>query len=198
VARSRAALREVFVATRGDVVGDVGKRSMADVREQRLSALVYGVGSAFVAVFCYETAARLPGLREPYWVPLTALVVLYPDRKGTLKAGLHYFIGTAIGSVVGWGCAALWHENLAVYGAGVALAIGAAHVVRCYAAARLSAVAVTLITIVPHPEPPHVIAVLRFVEVSYGVACALAYTLAADLVAKRLFVARGSHGRNAG
>jgi AhpD family alkylhydroperoxidase len=41
-------------------------------------------------------------------------------------------------------------------------------------------------------------ALLRFVEVSYGVACALACTLAADLVAKRVVAARRSHARNAG
>lgn len=171
---------------------------MAGAPEETLRAVVYGIGAAFVAVFCYATAAGLPGLHEPYWAPLTALVVLYPDRKGTLKAGLQYFIGTAIGSAIGWACAALWHGHLAAYGAGVALAIGAAHVLRCDAAARLSAVAVTLITIVPHPESPHLIALLRFVEVSYGVACALAYTLAADLVAKRVLAARRSHARNAG
>jgi uncharacterized membrane protein YgaE (UPF0421/DUF939 family) len=170
---------------------------MAEVREEMLGALVYGIGSAVVAVFCYATASRFPGLREAYWAPIAALVVLYPDRKGTLKAGLQYFIGTASGSAIGWGCAALGRGNLALYGGGVALAIGAAHFLRCQASARLSAVAVTLIAIVPHAEPPYVIALRRFVEVSYGVACALAYTLAVDLVAARL-AARRSHARNAG
>lgn len=70
------------------------------------------------------------------WAPLAALVVLYPDRKATLTAGLQYFIGTAIGSAIGGACAAVWHGNLAVYGAGVTLTIGAAHVLRRQAAAR--------------------------------------------------------------
>ncbi len=161
---------------------------------ETLAAGVHGIGSAFVAVVCYATAARLPGLREAYWAPLAALVVLYPDREATLKAGAQYFIGTAIGSAIGWACASAWQGNLAVYGAGVAVAMGAAHVLRCQAAARLSAVAVTLVAIVPHVESPRVVALVRFVEVSYGVAWALAYTLAADVVAKHL-AAHRSHAR---
>jgi len=145
----------------------------------------YGIAAAVVAVLSYATAARLPGLREPFWAPLAALVVLYPDRKATLEAGLQYSIGTAAGSAIGWVCSAVWHGSLAVYGAGIMIAVGIAHLVRCQAAARLCAVAVTVITIVPHAEPPHLVALIRFVEVSYGVACALAYSLAAEAVATR-------------
>jgi hypothetical protein len=49
-------------------------------------------------------------------------------------------------------------------------------------AARLCAVAVTVITIIPHPESPGFVALYRFIEVSYGVACAVAYMGLADLV----------------
>ena len=151
-----------------------------------LGALVYAIGGALVAVFSYGTAAQLPGIREAYWAPLAALMVVYPARKATMWAGFQYLVATAIGSVIGWACVALWRGNLAAYGAGVMLAMGASYLVRCRAAARWNAVAVTIVAIVPHPERPHLVALLRFLEVSYGIACALAYTYAADFVVSSL------------
>lgn len=149
-------------------------------------ALFHGASAALVAVFSYVTASLVPGLREAYWAPIAAVVVLYPDRVATLKAGVQRFAGTAIGSLIGWASAALWHGHVAVYGAAVMVAVGACHLLRLEGAARLCAVAVTVITIIPHPEPPHLVAFFRFVEVSYGVACAMGYTVAVDALMKRL------------
>jgi uncharacterized membrane protein YgaE (UPF0421/DUF939 family) len=143
-----------------------------------LDALANGVRAALVATFCYETASRLPFIREAYWAPIAAVVVLYPDRGATQKAGLDRFLGTAVGSVVGWGAAAWWHERLAIYAAAVVVAVGICHLVNRATAARLCAVTVTVITLIPGIEPPGVVAFHRFIEVSYGVLCALAYTLA--------------------
>jgi hypothetical protein len=50
------------------------------------------------------------------------------------------------------------------------------------AAARLCAAAVTIIALIPFDAPPATVAWHRFVEVSYGVACALAYTAAVPCV----------------
>ena len=159
---------------------------MADAREVTRGALLYGAGAAVVAMFCYATALHMPGLVEVYWAPLAAVVVVYPDRDATLKAGLQRFLGTAIGSLIGWGAAAMWNGNILAYGAGVMLAIAVCEILRCEAAARLCAVAVTMITIVPHPEPPHLVALHRFVEVSYGVGCAMGFMAAFDVIAKRV------------
>jgi uncharacterized membrane protein YgaE (UPF0421/DUF939 family) len=158
---------------------------MAYAREVTRGALLYGAGAALVAMFCYGTALHL-GLAEVFWAPIAAVVVVYPDRDATLRAGLQRFLGTATGSLIGWGCAALWNGNILVYGAGVMLAIAVSEILRCEAAARLSAVAVTVITIAPHTEPPHLIALHRFVEVSYGVGCAMAFMAAVDVIAKRV------------
>lgn len=46
-------------------------------------------------------------------------------------------------------------------------------------------VAVTVIAIIPRTELPHLVAFHRFVEVSYGVACALLYMVAADFLRRR-------------
>ncbi len=134
-----------------------------------------------MAMFCYSTVNAVP-LPETYWAPIAAVVVLYPDREATKRAVLERFVGTVIGSLVGWGCAAWWHQNVMLYGLSVLVAVGVCYLLRLPNATRLSAVAVTVIAIIPRPEPAYLVALHRFVEVSYGVACALVYTVVASAV----------------
>ncbi len=145
-------------------------------------ALAQGVGAAVIAMFAYVTASWLPTVREPYWAPIAAVIVLYPDREATVKAGVQRLIGTAIGSVVGWGSAAWWHESVLLYGAAILVAVAVCHLLRLPDAARLCAVTVSVITIIPHRESAGSVALGRFVTVSYGVGCALAYMAAVDAV----------------
>jgi uncharacterized membrane protein YgaE (UPF0421/DUF939 family) len=84
--------------------------------------------------------------------------------------------------VIGWGCASVWQGHVLLYGLGVLLAVGVCYLLRLENASRLSAVAVTVITIIPRGEPAYLVAFHRFVEVSYGVLCALLYTLAVEKV----------------
>jgi uncharacterized membrane protein YccC len=149
------------------------------------SAIYHGVSAAVVAVFAYSTARLVPALLEPYWAPIAAVVVLYPDRDATRKAGVDRFLGTVIGSLIGWASAVWWHHNVMLYGLSIVVAVGVSYALRLESAARLCAVAVTVITLIPRLEVPYLVAFHRFVEVSYGVACALAYTAIADHVRGR-------------
>jgi uncharacterized membrane protein YgaE (UPF0421/DUF939 family) len=144
------------------------------------AAILHGVSAAFVAVFCYSTARLVPSLPEPYWAPMAAVIVLYPDREATRKAAGQRFLGTAIGSLIGWGGAAWWDGNILRYGLAILVAVGLCYLLRLEAAARLCAVAVTVITLIPRSESAPLIAFHRFVEVTYGVACALVYTVSMD------------------
>jgi len=149
------------------------------------AALFQGASAAVVAVFCYSTVSLVPALQESYWAPIAAVVVLYPDREATRKAAIQRFIGTIIGSLVGWGCATWWHQSIVLYGLGIAVAVGTCYLMRLENASRLCAVAVTVITIIPRPGPAYQVAFHRFLEVSYGVVCALAYTVVVDRVRRR-------------
>jgi uncharacterized membrane protein YgaE (UPF0421/DUF939 family) len=149
------------------------------------TALFQGVSSAVVAVFCYSTIRLVPALPEAYWAPIAAVVALYPDREATKRAAIERFLGTLIGSLVGWGGAAWWHHDVLLYGLAILVAVGLCYLLRLENAARLCAVSVTLIAIIPRAEAAHLVAFHRFVEVSYGVACALLYTLAVDSVRHR-------------
>lgn len=156
-----------------------------DRRGRVEAALLQGAGAATVAVFAYVTANRLPFMRETYWAPIAAVVVLYRDDVATRRAGVDRFFGTAIGCVVGWIGATYWHQNVLIYGLSVLTAVSLCDLLGLENASRLCAVAVTVITIIPRAEPAYLVAFYRFVEVSYGVACALAYTTLVSLVRHR-------------
>ena len=148
-------------------------------------ALLHGWRVSLVAMFCYFTVNRIPQLHETYWAPIAAVVVLYPDLGTTEKAGFDRLLGTAIGSLVGWGSAVWWHGHTLFYGLSIFVSVAICYTLGRAGAARLCAVAVTVITIIPRPEPAHMVAIYRFIEVSYGVSCALAYMRIVDLIQAR-------------
>jgi uncharacterized membrane protein YgaE (UPF0421/DUF939 family) len=155
-------------------------------KQASFEALFQGLSAACVAVFCYLTARLLPSLRDVYWAPIAAIVVLYPDREATKSAAAQRFLGTAVGSLIGWASAVLWHEHIVLYGVAVFFAVGVCYLLRLGTAARLCAVTVTVITLIPRPEPVYLVAFHRFVEVSYGVTCALVYTIVVGWVRERM------------
>jgi hypothetical protein len=67
----------------------------------------------------------------------------------------------------------------------ILVAVGLCYLLRLESAARLCAVSVTVITLVPRLEAAHLVAFHRFLEVSYGVTCALAYTVASGVLRAR-------------
>jgi uncharacterized membrane protein YgaE (UPF0421/DUF939 family) len=154
---------------------------MGDTAEsglQRLSqTLAQSWAVAFVAVFCYATGELLFHLPESYWAPIAAVVVLYPDAKATRRASLDRFLGTIIGCLVGWGAAEWWHHNVLLWGAAIFVGVGICWLLRLENASRLCAVAITVITLIPRTEPAWQVALYRWMEVSYGVLCALLYAL---------------------
>jgi uncharacterized membrane protein YgaE (UPF0421/DUF939 family) len=150
------------------------------------AALQQGASAAFVAMFAYFTTSLVPSLNETYWAPIAAVVVLYPQKEATRKASADRFLGTVIGSLIGWASATYWHQSVLLYGVAVTVAVGLCYLLRLENASRLCAVAVSVITLIPRYEPAYLIAFHRFVEVSYGVACAVAFTAGLEFVRKRL------------
>jgi uncharacterized membrane protein YccC len=160
------------------------------------TAAAQGVAAAVVAVFCHVTARRFAFGNESYWAPIAAVVVLYPGRDETTRAGIDRFFGTAIGSVIGWASDAWWDGSAMVYGLALGLAVALCYLARRPGASRLCAVAVSVITLVPRSEPAHLVAFHRFIEVSYGVACALAFKLAEAQLARVPWTRLGRRGRS--
>jgi uncharacterized membrane protein YgaE (UPF0421/DUF939 family) len=162
------------------------------------TAAAQGFAAAVVGVFCYVTVRRLAFAQESYWAPIAAVVVLYPGRDDTTRAGVDRFLGTAIGSVFGYAGAALWGGDVLIYGLAIGLAVALCYLVRRPSASRLCAVAVSVITLVPHSEPAHLVAFHRFLEVTYGIACALLYKTVEARMARIPWSRLGRRGSNGG
>jgi uncharacterized membrane protein YgaE (UPF0421/DUF939 family) len=142
------------------------------------------VSAAVVAVVAFVTASRFPFVREAYWAAIAGVVSLFPERKATMRAAVPQLFGSAVGGLVGWASASWWRHDPILYGVAVLVAIGVCYLLRCPDAARLAAVAVTIVTLIPRSTTPQAVALHRFVEVSYGVACAIGYTAAVGFVAR--------------
>jgi len=127
-----------------------------------------------VAAWIAYGSSSLIGLREGYWAAISAIVVMQTDLAGTRTAGRDRFFGTAVGALMGWACAAFWRQHTWVYVLAVALTICLCWLLDISGAGRLGAVALTVIVLIPRPEPIWQTALFRFLEVSWGIALAIA------------------------
>jgi uncharacterized membrane protein YgaE (UPF0421/DUF939 family) len=138
-----------------------------------------------VAAWCAYAASSLVGLKEGYWAAISAIVVLQQDFIATRGSGRDRFIGTAIGGGAGWLCALVWHQAVWVYVIAVALTVFICWCANIAGAARLAAVAVTVIVLIPRDEALWKIAMFRFLEVSWGIAVAIVVQLLSDFLERR-------------
>jgi uncharacterized membrane protein YgaE (UPF0421/DUF939 family) len=133
----------------------------------------------------YGTSSAV-GLHEGYWAAISAIVVMQSDLSATENAGRDRFLGTAIGAVIGWSCASLWHHETWIYMLAVALTILLCGLLNMGSAGRLGAVALTVIVLFPRPEPIWQIALSRFLEVCWGIAIAIAVHLCSRHLQRQL------------
>jgi uncharacterized membrane protein YgaE (UPF0421/DUF939 family) len=141
--------------------------------------------TAVAAWASYGTSSAV-GLHEGYWAAISAIVVIQSDVSATKNAGQDRFLGTAIGAVIGWCCALLWHHETWIYVLAVAVTILLCWLLNMRSAGRLGAVALTVIVLIPRPEPIWQIALSRFLEVSWGIAIAIAVQLLSGYLQRRL------------
>jgi uncharacterized membrane protein YgaE (UPF0421/DUF939 family) len=71
---------------------------------------------------CYISTSWV-GLHEGYWAAISAIVVMQADLTATRNSGRDRFLGTALGAVLGWGCATLWHGHVWAYALTVAASV---------------------------------------------------------------------------
>ncbi len=135
--------------------------------------------TASAAGLSYISAAAM-GMKEGYWAAIAAAVVMQADLASTRNAGWDRFLGTVIGAIVGLGCAEIWHGNVLWYALGVAVSVLLCSIAGLTVAARLAAVTVSVIVLIPRQEPVWQVSLLRFLEVSWGIAVALLVAGAAE------------------
>ena len=153
------------------------KMSIQTLRRVRRQVVVHSVRTA-VAAMVSLVVARLFGLQEAYWSPITTLVITQSSLRDTLSVSRHRFIGTALGALVGAIVASQIGPNVLVFGAGVfILGLVCAIVGSDRTAYRFGGVTLAIVLLVPRTDSAWHIAFNRFAEVSIGIGVALVLTV---------------------
>ena len=132
-----------------------------------------------VAAMTSLLVARLFELPEAYWAPITTIVIEQSSLGAALGPSWQRFVGTMLGAALGAVIAShVSVPNVWVFGASVFI-LGLLRVLpridlNGY---RLGAVTLAIVLIVPRTGLASTIALHRFIEVSIGIAVALALTV---------------------
>ncbi len=119
--------------------------------------------------------AQLLGMPESYWAAITALVVMQSTLGAAWIVSKQSFLGTAVGAVSGALVVSYFKPGIIVFGIGVfALGLVCAILLLEQSAYRFAGVTLGIVMLVAREMPPYIIAVHRAVEVSLGIAVALA------------------------
>ncbi len=147
--------------------------------------IIPGFRQAFItaagAWISYSTTVRF-GLHEGFWAAISAIVVMQANLDDTRHSARDRFIGTAIGGLIAWGCASIWHAHVWIYALSVLITVFCCWVANIGNAGRLAAVTVTVIVLIPRQEPIGQVAWFRFLEVSWGIAVAVGIVSAFDWI----------------
>ncbi len=138
------------------------------LRTRLLAGLVQGFSTAIAAILAFFLANRF-GLKESYWAAISAIVVMQSRLGDTVSAARDRLVGTAIGALIGWSCALVWHQHIAIYGAAVFLAMFTCWTLGIGSAGRLCGVTVSIVTLITHNGRISEIALHRFLGVSLGI-----------------------------
>ncbi|HET6931571.1 MAG TPA: FUSC family protein [Candidatus Acidoferrum sp.] len=146
-------------------------------RRVRRHVVVHSVRTALAAMVSL-VVARLFGLPEAYWAPITTLVITQSSLRETLSLSWHRFMGTALGALVGVIVAIQIGPNLLAFGAGVlVLGLLCALVGSDRTAYRFGAVTLAIVLLVPRINSAWHMAFHRFAGVSLGIGVALVLTV---------------------
>ena len=119
--------------------------------------------------------ARLFRLPEAYWATITTLVVMQSTFGAAFTVSWHRFVGSAIGAAAGALLATYFGSNAAMFAVGIfVMGIVCAALRLDRVAYRFAAVTLAIVMLVAYSNSAWIVAVHRFIEVSVGIAVALA------------------------
>jgi len=117
--------------------------------------------------------ARILKLPEFYWAPISAIVIIQSTINPRTVAWQR-FAGTALGAALGALVATFFSSSALVYGVALLLCGVLCAALRLDGAYRFAAITLSIIVLIAHQRAPWIVASHRFVEVSVGIAVALA------------------------
>ena len=119
--------------------------------------------------------ARLLRMPEYSWAPISTIVIVQstiPPRT----LGWQRFVGTALGAVIGAALATFFTPSAVVYGLAILASGVLAWLLRVWGAFRFAAITLSIVMLIPRTRAPWIAGWHRFLEVSLGIAVALAVT----------------------
>jgi uncharacterized membrane protein YccC len=120
--------------------------------------------------------ARLFGLPEAYWAPISTIVVMQSTLGAALKISGDRFIGTLLGAIAGgllsrYVSQVWWVFALGVFFLGILCAL-----LRLPDSYRFAGITLAIVMLIPHAAEPWTVALHRFIEVSIGIVVGLVIT----------------------
>jgi uncharacterized membrane protein YgaE (UPF0421/DUF939 family) len=115
--------------------------------------------------------ARVLGLPEAYWAPISTIIVMLQSTWGAaLTVSWQRLVGTALGSTAGAVLSTCFGTSMVAFGAGIfGLGLLCAALRLDRPAYRFAGITLTVIMLAAHAEPAWVAAIHRFYEVSLGI-----------------------------
>lgn len=139
--------------------------------------LLHSARTALATVASLLLARGLLRMPEFYWAPISTIVILL-STIDPLTLAWQRFAGTAVGAALGALLATFFTSNWIIYGLGIFVCGILCGLLRLGSAYRFAAITLSIVLLIAHAAPPWIVAVHRFVEVSLGIAVALAATVA--------------------
>lgn len=136
--------------------------------------VTHSARTAVAAAVSFAVAGlfRMP---ESYWAAVSTITVTQSTLGAAWAASRTRFVGTALGAAFGGLLASCPEPRIIVFVAGIfALGLICAILRLDQSAYRFAGITLAIVTLVARGEAPFVIAFHRFVEVSIGIAVALA------------------------
>jgi uncharacterized membrane protein YgaE (UPF0421/DUF939 family) len=120
--------------------------------------------------------ARLLKMPESYWAPISTIVIIQSTIP-PMTLGWQRFVGTALGAVLGAALATYFSPSVLVYGLGILVCGALAFLLRVGGAYRFAGITLSIVLLIPHASAPWIVGWHRFLQVSLGIAVALAVTM---------------------
>jgi uncharacterized membrane protein YgaE (UPF0421/DUF939 family) len=145
---------------------------MANTYKLTLDTLLDAARTTVAAVVSL-LLARILKLPEFYWAPISAIVIIQSTIDPRTLAWQR-FAGTALGAALGALVATFLRPTALVYASAIFLCGVLCALLRFRGAYRFAAITLSIILLIAHTSPAWIVAWHRFVEVSVGIAVALA------------------------
>lgn len=112
---------------------------------------------------------------EPYWSAIATLLMIQSTLRATLTLSLGRIVASALGAFVGAIEATYFGNSLIAFGPAIFLLGLISFASRLDEPGyRYASVTLAIVVLIPRVEPPWLIALHRFIEVSLGILVALA------------------------